>query len=151
MNIWSTVNFFEGKKTYIVSAAMVAHALSGYFSGHPVNVEELLTGLGLSALRRGVSGGKVESQILQLTPITLTPVQPTVLQGLEASFYGTLAPRNPGEGVNRPKRLPNGWRHGESHPFVWKDQVFDKGETAEESRALFARLSQEILSSETPS
>jgi hypothetical protein len=42
------------------------------------------------------------------------------VQELEACFYGSLVPRDPSEGLARPKRAADGWRAGQSRPFVVK-------------------------------
>jgi len=50
-------DFLQGKKTYIVAAALVVYAVSGVVTGHMTGQEALLVvlnGLGLGALRAGV-------------------------------------------------------------------------------------------------
>ena len=49
--------FLAGYKTYVVAAAMLIHAISGYFLGNQVDldVRQILEALGLAALRAGVS------------------------------------------------------------------------------------------------
>jgi len=46
----------KGKKTYIVAIAMIVHAVSGYLlgDGTPLDVNEIMTALGIMALRSGV-------------------------------------------------------------------------------------------------
>ena len=46
----------EGKKTYIVAAAMAAYAISAYFMGKTpeFDIQAFLEALGLAALRAGV-------------------------------------------------------------------------------------------------
>ena len=46
----------SGKKTYLLAAAILVYQVIGhYVYGHPWNVEEILTALGLSTLRAGVT------------------------------------------------------------------------------------------------
>ena len=138
---------------------MVTHAISEYWWGLGINIPEGLSAIGLAALRHGLSGTKAtpdkpEVQVIELTPVSsfqYIPQTSSLLQSLESAFYGTLASRDPKEGVNRPKRLPDGWRHGVSHPFTWGDKVWDKGETPQDSLKLFNQLTQQILMTEMSS
>ena len=55
MSLLSRIN---GYKTYLISAAMIAYAVTGFFLGHidgNTAVEMILQALGLSALRSGVA------------------------------------------------------------------------------------------------
>lgn len=50
--MWQWLN---GRKTYIVAAAIVAYEVLGYLlEGKPVNANNVLEGAGLAALRRGL-------------------------------------------------------------------------------------------------
>lgn len=46
-----------GKKTYLVAVAMIIHAVTGYLLGETpqLDLQEVLTALGLAALRSGVN------------------------------------------------------------------------------------------------
>ena len=49
---------FAGKKTYVVAAAMVVYELLGYLlNGTAPNINTILNGLGLAALRAGIAKG----------------------------------------------------------------------------------------------
>lgn len=52
------VNELQGKKTYIVAAALVVYAVAGVYTGQLTQdaaITLVLNGLGLSALRAGIS------------------------------------------------------------------------------------------------
>lgn len=56
--IKKVINELQGKKTYVVAAALICYALLGVYTGQ-INQSEAVTlifnGLGLGALRAGIS------------------------------------------------------------------------------------------------
>jgi hypothetical protein len=59
-------------------------------------------------------------------------------------FFGTVAERDPSEGVRRPKHLHDGWRDGVSHPCSLGDREYDARDTHQESRQLYENLQRAI-------
>lgn len=54
---------------------------------------------------------------------------------LDEALYGTLVPRDPAEGSGRFKRVQDGWRHGQPHPFTYEGETYDVRTPADPGRA----------------